>query len=379
MLNIAVCGKFHYPKYLKYLNDDGILKNFFCSYKINSKFELPSYKITNKFFKEYCLNLHLKTFGEVGLQTMLPVYHSIWEKSVIKTFVPASINQFLIHGNCGKLITLCRADKRIVVGEAVNAHPLFQDKILHEESLKRKIPYKRNEGNIAKMLEEFKNIDYLLTPSNFVRSTFLAHGFHEKKIIKVGYGVERPNLSGEPIIKNKKNSEKAKIKILCVGQVMPRKGQYYLIKAIKSLNAKCHNISFELTLVGRQDPDYLTLLKELYADFQHISHVAAEQMLEFMRKFDIFIAPSLEDGFAVVVSEALSAGLPVIVTKNVGAADIVVDGENGVIIEAGDYREIENAVNRVLDERLVGKIGDLPTWRDYADELRLHYQRISDQ
>jgi glycosyltransferase involved in cell wall biosynthesis len=60
------------------------------------------------------------------------------------------------------------------------------------------------------------------------------------------------------------------------------------------------------------------------------------QYLERFQSSDIFLFPSLEDGFGYVVAEAMACGLPVITTKNTGASDLLQPGVNGEIVPIRD-------------------------------------------
>lgn len=375
MLNIAVCGKFHYPKYLKYLYEEKFLRNFYCSYKIGENFGIPSEKSKNMFLKEYLYNLHMRTLGERSLCWAAPFYHRLWQGSVKRIFRPSEANHFMIHGNCSDLIALCRKERYLTIGEAVNAHPVYQDCLLNEEAKARGVKHYINTSITKKMLVEFDSVDYLLAPSKFVKRTFVEHGYDEKKIITLPYGVEQER-RGVSRFANSKYRNKKIIKVLCVGQVAVRKGQYYLVEAIKSLNRSCIDTKFQLTLVGRCDPAYMKCLVRLSDDFEYIRHIESSEMIKFMAGFDLFVLPSLEDGFGVVVSEALSVGVPVITTRNAGAADIIEDGHNGVVIPAGDAKEIKRAIERVIDEKITGKTKNLPSWRDYAIALKSQCESI---
>ncbi len=376
MINISVCGKFHYPKYLKYLVELGFLNKFYCSYKIGSNFGVPNEKIENAYLKEYLMYFHLYTAGEYGLAQMMPIYHDIWQKKIESNFEPAALNHFMLHGNCTRLINSCNNKNTITIGEAVNAHPITQQNILQSEALKRGIYHQSNLKITNRMLEEIDAIDYLLVASQFVKNSYLDNGFEEKKIISLPYGVDPGLNSTSHPITDKESSSKKTIKIVCVGQIMPRKGQYYLVEAIKLLNQTSQDLIYSLTLIGRPDSRYMTCLRKLYADFEHINHIDNKDMIDFMSKFDMFVLPSLEDGFSVVVCEALSANLPVVTTRNNGAADIIETGRNGIVINAGDTLEIKRAIEEVLDSQFEAKEIKLQSWNEYAVALKSNYKNI---
>jgi glycosyltransferase involved in cell wall biosynthesis len=375
VLNVTVCGKFHYPKYLKYLEQLGALDTFYCSHKFGSNFDLHFSKVKNHFLKEYLMYAHIKAFKSLGLYAAMPFYHNAWQRAALKSFRPADINHFMIHGNCQKIIDMCKSSGKLVIGEAVNAHPARQKLILEEEGNKRKIKISGSQIIFNKMLTEFSAVDYLLVPSKFVERTFLESGYPKQKIILLPYGVDNQEFDTDA---KKTRQIKSVVKILCVGQIILRKGQYYLLEAVKSLNARSLKIKFELTLVGSFDRQYMDQLKKLSVDFHHIPHIHNNDMQKFMAGFDIFVIPSLEDGFGVVVSEALAAGLPVVATTNVGAADIIKDGVNGVIVMPASSKELERGIQRIVEESINGHVKSLPSWKDYAYNLHnIYLQKLS--
>ena len=76
------------------------------------------------------------------------------------------------------------------------------------------------------------------------------------------------------------------------------------------------------------------------------------QLAERLRGADIFLLPSLEDGFARTVTEALACGLPAIVTPNTGASDLIQSGVNGEVVPIRDAQAIADAVFKWADKIL---------------------------
>ena len=105
-----------------------------------------------------------------------------------------------------------------------------------------------------------------------------------------------------------------------------RKGLVYLLEAIRLLDPS----KFELTLVGPLLGKGEGLRK-YEGLFRHISGVRPQDMPDFYRQADVAVLPSLVEGSALVVLEAMASGLPVIVTPNAGA-DSVRDGIDGFVV-----------------------------------------------
>jgi len=126
--------------------------------------------------------------------------------------------------------------------------------------------------------------------------------------------------------------------ILFCGQMIARKGVDLLLQAFEELIQM--GLAARLLLVGREAdlPQMLTKVSEKtrqsieYAGFQ-----APEDLPQFFQTADIFVLPSRHDGWGVVVNQAIGAGLPVICSDAVGAAnDLIEQGKNGYVFPNGD-------------------------------------------
>jgi glycosyltransferase involved in cell wall biosynthesis len=75
------------------------------------------------------------------------------------------------------------------------------------------------------------------------------------------------------------------------------------------------------------------------------------QMLDLMTQSDVLVLPSFSEGFGLVVTEALACGLPVIVTPNVGASDLVCDGREGFVVPMCSAEAIAEKLNLLNRDR----------------------------
>jgi glycosyltransferase involved in cell wall biosynthesis len=118
---------------------------------------------------------------------------------------------------------------------------------------------------------------------------------------------------------------------LFAGQVGLRKGVPLLLEAWRRLGLK----DARLWLAGSMNLDDAYLSD--YADcFEHLGVLPRAQLLERMRQADIFVFPSLAEGFGLVIGEAMAAGLPVLTTLNTGGPELITDGEEGWCVPAHD-------------------------------------------
>lgn len=106
--------------------------------------------------------------------------------------------------------------------------------------------------------------------------------------------------------------------------------------------------------------------------------VPQAKLREHYNQCSVFVLASVADGFGMVVPQAMACGLPVIVTENVGAKDLIVDGVNGFIVPVGAPEIIADRLRQLRDDpelcRTMGASAKLTvekgyTWQDYGDRL----------
>jgi glycosyltransferase involved in cell wall biosynthesis len=90
------------------------------------------------------------------------------------------------------------------------------------------------------------------------------------------------------------------------------------------------------------------LNKEL-AKHKYIPSLAHAEILKIMREHDVFIFPSLFEGFGLVITEAMSQGTPVITTDRTAGPDLITHGKNGWLSEAGSTDALYNAIAALLN------------------------------
>ena len=118
-----------------------------------------------------------------------------------------------------------------------------------------------------------------------------------------------------------------------------RKGTPYLLEAFRMIRK--HHPSERLMLT-RSIHDSVKSILAQYSDLSidWAPSLPHQKLAERLQAADIFVMPSLEDGFALVVSEALACGLPVITTPNTGAMDYIIPDVNGEIVPLRDSKNL---------------------------------------
>ncbi len=141
------------------------------------------------------------------------------------------------------------------------------------------------------------------------------------------------------------------VRFLYCGQLIRRKGVDLLVEAFGRLVAS--GVEASLTLVGEgplRDELQAGLSAETALRVNFAGFHPVDQLPELFGRHDVFLLPSRHDGWGVVVNQAIAAGMPVIATSEVGAAnDLVEDGRNGFRVAPDSSDAIYSAMQHFTD------------------------------
>jgi UDP-glucose:(heptosyl)LPS alpha-1,3-glucosyltransferase len=172
--------------------------------------------------------------------------------------------------------------------------------------------------------------------------------------------------------------------LLFVGMNFEVKGLDIIIAALAKARAIRPEAKIRLLVVGRGDEKKYGKLAESFGIGEAVVFAGAqhEGLERFYRAADIFTLFSAFDTFGMVVLEAMAAGLPVIVSPNVGAKDLVEEGVNGFVLQ--DFRNVDAAAERILQlmnverRKAMGDAAQLEagkhTWERLAQQLNEIYE-----
>ena len=136
--------------------------------------------------------------------------------------------------------------------------------------------------------------------------------------------------------------------VLTVGQFIPRKGFDVLLQAAADLeeDTGIYIVGGEATREYIQLRERLGLTRVHFVGFQQ-----KEVLARYYRAADVFVLPTREDIWGLVINEAMAYGLPVITTENcVAGRELVRDGVNGYLVPVEDSQALARRVNQVLAE-----------------------------
>jgi glycosyltransferase involved in cell wall biosynthesis len=145
----------------------------------------------------------------------------------------------------------------------------------------------------------------------------------------VPYGTDQP--SGERATVRREGP----LRVLFVGSLSQRKGIADVFESVGKMGRHA-----ALTVIGRKTGSACKPLDEALARCRWIPSLPRERILEEMRGHDVLLFPSLFEGFGLVVTEALSQGLPVITTAHTCGPDVIQDGVEGFLVPVSNAEAI---------------------------------------
>lgn len=183
-------------------------------------------------------------------------------------------------------------------------------------------------AKLARKDEELILADRVVVASSFTRASVEAQFGTELPVSVIPYGAPAPVVTAPAA-----RSRGARLRALYAGHLNQRKGMAYLIRAMQRLDVPWH-----LTLAGPKPTDAPQELDDFLADPRctWLGHVPHATLLEHMARAHVFVFPSIVEGFAMVLYEAMAAGLPVITTPHTAGPDILTDGVEGFLTPIRD-------------------------------------------
>ncbi|QLE56091.1 glycosyltransferase family 4 protein [Nostoc sp. TCL26-01] len=196
---------------------------------------------------------------------------------------------------------------------------------------------------LQRFSRECQQADLIVVLSEVAKQTFIKAGFASEKVAVLS-----------PFIDTNRFYPTAKtdnvFRVLYVGTIEPRKGLPYLVNGFTQANIS----NSELLVVGGTSTRALRIFMEktlnqhsnIKQEFWDFSSADPTQVFG---KSSVLVLPSVEDGFGLVALEAMACGLPVIVTSQCGAADVVENGVNGFIVPPRDPEAIAQKLTFLAD------------------------------
>jgi len=300
-----------------------------------------------------------------------------WRRFFNRMYVmapPISRDADVVHigwlGAATQWIALLRAIKRPVVVSCHGADLLVEPLA--------------DPGYAQRVREVFDAVDLVHCVSGELAAQALLMGLEPSKLFVGSWGTDTRFFSPSPV---PRAAPSPTLRIVSVGRVHWVKGYECALEALHQVREA--GIEVHYTILGEVDPKARQSVLTAVHDFGLEDHVqlcglaTREQVLDALRLSDVFLLTSLREGVCTAALEAMSVGLPVIVSDVGGMRDAVGDG--GLVVPSRDPRAVAEAVLRLAsDDTLREKLGQTARRRAMqhfdaaacSAQLLEHYQRL---
>lgn len=311
--------------------------------------------------------------GNLGLHLAGKVYYL-----QLSSFIRKLRKEFpfeLIHAHValpdGQLGMLLKKDLNLPLVTSIHGQD-FQTTIYRNENCKKAV------------IEVLKSSDRVITVSEKLKriGQELCEDAHKYATVHNGVNPEKVVGQEERLL-----PEKGKRMILSVGNLKKPKGHDLTVKAFGRIHDKYPDAC--LVIIG--DGPEMDPLKQLIRDLKLQDKVMLlgrqphGEVLRYMQACELFVLPSWQEGFGVVYVEAMAHGKPVIGCRGQGIADVIKDGENGILVEPKSLEDLAHKMSELLENPALGeKIGqrardtvfeDL-TWEKNAEKMDRIYREL---
>jgi len=258
-----------------------------------------------------------------------------------------------------------------------SSHIAVQDNLLREEEIRSKRRVERPSQTIIEREEaEYLLADRIVTLSSFAYNSFLSEGVGREKLALVPLGVNVKDFqASQEVIEGRceRIRKGDPLRVLWVGTMSLRKGLLDYIEIVKALAGP----RFQFRFVGDVPSDLRPLVASISDSVELIPRQRQWNLRHQYAWGDVFVFPTIEDGFAVVLAQAIACGLPVLTTTNCAGPDIVRENETGWVLPIRSPQAFVDRLrwcdqNRDALARIVTNTGHESihrTWDDMAQDF----------
>lgn len=206
-----------------------------------------------------------------------------------------------------------------------------------------------------------RKYDAIITVSQFVKNWLVEkYSLSAKKVFVIPNGIfPEINQASNNQVLLKKHRLTGKFIILFMGLLIPRKNPLFLLKVFQKLKEKYPNIALIISGRGPLENDLKNFVKETnLKDVIFTGSVFGQDKIDYFNLCDIFALPSVNEGFGLVITEAMACGKAVIITDAWSAREIVANFEDGLLAKENDFVDWQKKIEIfIANKKLVKEFG----------------------
>ena len=370
-------GRFHIFDQARELARRQVLHQLITDYPKShtNRFDIPKEQVRSLLFSgviNHGLG-HVIQHLPTGLQIKISRWvHDHFSKQLAK-LIPKDTQFFIgLSSFCLEALQACNASGVNCAVDHGSLHQRENKFLLEEESKRWSLPAVQYIADwvIDKEEKEFETADYVFVLSTSARDSMLKYNIPNNKIFINPCGVSLDSFYPQ-------YKTDSVFRVIQVGTITVGKGVLTLLDAFNI--AALRNAELWFVGAGLETSGMNSIINKMAP--QNVTFhqsVPQSKLRNFYNQSSVFVLASVADGFGMVVAQAMACGLPVIVTENVGAKDLVIDGVNGFIVPVGRPDLIAERLRFLEGSPLsciaMGQAAQRTvengyTWQDYGDRL----------
>jgi glycosyltransferase involved in cell wall biosynthesis len=202
-----------------------------------------------------------------------------------------------------------------------------------------------SEGKVMRKEEELRLAEVVFCPSAFVADSLPNWAKESKRIFVVPFGSPSTG-TGTDFQQDARSATRGQLRVLFVGSMGQRKGLADVFEAMKQLARSDIELIVMGSLLAPMD-----FYRRQFPDFVYEPPRPHAEVLRLMQTCDVFVLPSIVEGRALVVQEAMSQGLPIVITAHTGGEDLVEPERTGFLVPIRSPEAIADRLAWFADHR----------------------------
>lgn len=367
---IGVGGRFHADRMCTALSNSGF---GVCLFSTLPRARFPG--LSRHQFESYLWpEILYRSYGYFGRETE----GAIVKMRLFGKYFARKVSQFhrpdvLVAWSCFGLEAFRNRSAPLQVLVRDSAHISEQIRILKEEYTLRGILFPDHTIVEERELEEYELADRILVLSSMAKRSFIERGISESKLQVMPLGADLSLFSPT----SRRNS--GPLKVVYFGNLSFQKGVPYLLEAMEKIPEE----KASLTCIGAVASEMRSFLDKSPRT-KVLAPMPHSILSEKIKEYDVFVFPSLHDGFGMVLPQAMASGLVPVVSSMVGASELVTHQKNGLVIPPGNTESIREAIlslsqNRALLEKYRENLKQnlsVLSWENYSQRMGQWFREV---
>lgn len=266
-------------------------------------------------------------------------------------------------------------DSRLILARG-SAHILTQHQLLMEEEARSgTFVDKPTRWMIEREMREYEVSDNVVTLSGFARDSFLRHGFKMDRLPMLPLATDTRMFAASEAQKESRRARLLKggpLRVLGTGSFCLRKGALDFVAVARELAGV-----MKFTWVGNITSDVAAVAEAAREWIEFLPRVPEQDLPQFYHDADLYFFPTIEDGFAVTLSQAQAACMPILASMNCAAPDMIQHGHDGWLVPVRAREEMLRLLRQAHADRavlvdMVERLWERPrkrTWEDVAADF----------